>query len=120
MAEEMVARFLGKHCPTTRQLAAFVATRSKELPAEVLARILQSIHKDGVDIENEVKVEGDESKSKTEVNDAGSEYADGVQKDEGGEGISHQKETIMRFLAFTNFPEQMRLKMVETFFEQAI
>ena len=90
------------------------------MPAEVLARILQSIHKDGVDIENEVKVEGDESKSKTEVNNAGSEDADGVQKDEGGEGIPDQKETIMRFLAFTNFPEQMRLKMVETFFEQAI
>ena len=90
------------------------------MPAEVLACILQSIHKDGVDIENEVKVERDESKSKTEVNDAGSEDADDVQKDEGGEGISDQKETIMRFLAFTNFPEQMRLKMVETFFEQAI
>ena len=86
----------------------------------MLARILQSIHKDGVDIENEVKVEGDESKSKTEVNDAESEDADDDQKDEGGEEISDQKETIRRFLAFTNFPEQMRLKMVETFFEQAI
>jgi len=125
MAEEMVARFLGKNCPTTRQLAAFVAARSKELlPAEALARILQSIHEDGVEIENEVKgddhckvEEEDEGKSKTKVNDSGSED---VQKDKGRECISDQKETIMRFLAFTNFPENMRVKMVETFFDQAI
>ena len=53
MAEEMVARFLGKHCPTTRQLAAFVATKSNEvLPAGALARILHSINRDGVELEN--------------------------------------------------------------------
>jgi len=131
MAEEMVARFLGKHCPCTWQLAAFVATKSKEvLPAGALARILQSIHKDGVDLEYEVeevnvngsmkggdhcKEEGEGSKRMT---DAGTEDED-FEK-EKGKDISGQKETIMRFLVFTNFPENMRIKMVETFFEQAI
>merc|ERR1719234_1972272 len=56
MAEEMVARFLSKHCPSTRQLAAFVATRSKELlPAGAIARILESIHKHGMGLECEVE-----------------------------------------------------------------
>ena len=135
MAEKMVAQFLVKHCPSTRKLAAFVATRSKEvLPAGALARILESIHKHGVGLECEVeevdvevttsggvhcKVEGDESKRMTKVYNAGTEDADDVQKEEG-KYISDQKETIMRFLEFTNFPEEMRAKMVENFFEQAI
>ena len=135
MAEEMVARFLGNHCPSTQQLAAFVATRSKELlPAGALARILESIHKHGVGSNYEVedvdakvvmrgdghcKEEGDESKRMTKVYNAGTEDADDVLKEKGMD-ISGQKETIMKFLAFTNFPEEMRDKMVETFFEQAI
>ena len=131
----MVAQFLSKHCPSTRQLAAFVATRSKELlPAGALSRILESIHKHGVglvceaeEVDVEVvtkggdycKVEGEESRSMTKVYSAGTGEADDVQK-ERGKDISDQKETIMRFLAFTNFPEEMRDKMVDTFFEQAI
>ena len=56
MAERLVAQFLGKHCPSTRQLGAFVATRSKELlPAGALARIIESIHKHGVGLEYEVE-----------------------------------------------------------------
>ena len=127
MAEEMVARFLGKHCPTTRQLAAFVATKSSEvLPAGALARVLHSINRDGVELGNKdinvkmamkgddhCKEEGEDSRRMT---DAGTEE---FQK-EKGKDISGQKETIMSFLAFTNFPENMRIKMVETFFEQAI
>jgi len=135
MAEKMVARFLSKHCPSTRQLATFVATRSKQLlPAGALARILESFHKDGMGLEYEVeevdvelvmkegdhcKVEGHERKSLTKVYDAGIEDADDVKR-ERGKNILDQKETIMRFLAFTNFPEEMRDKMVENFFEQAI
>ena len=135
MAEKMVARFLSKHCPSTRQLATFVATRSKQvLPAGALARILESIHKDGMGLEYEVEevdvevvvkegdycmVEGHESKSLTKVYDAGTEDAVYVER-EGGQDILDQKETITRFLAFTNFPEEMRDKMVENFFEQAI
>ena len=56
MAEEMVTRFLGNCCPSTRQLAAFVATRSKELlPAGALACILESINKHGEGLEYEVE-----------------------------------------------------------------
>merc|ERR1719234_2185143 len=56
MAEKMVAQFLVKHCPSTRQLAAFVATRSKELlPTVALSRILENIHKHGVGVEYEVE-----------------------------------------------------------------
>ena len=113
MAEEMVARFLGKHCPSTRQLAAFVATKSKEvLPAGALVRILQSIPKDGVELEDMVEEgnlkvamkggdyckEGEESRKKA---DAGTKD---FEKEKCKE-ISGQKETIMRFLVFTNFPE---------------
>ena len=126
MAEEMIARFLGKHCPSTRQLAAFVAARREEvLPAAALARILQSIGKDEVEeVDVEVgmkgdghcKEEGDASRRMTKVFDAGTEDADDVQTKKGKD-ISDQKETIMRFLAFTNFPEEMRFKMVEKFFE---
>ena len=65
------------------------------------------------------KEEGDESKRMTKVYNAGTEDADDILK-EKGKDISGQKETIMRFLAFTNFPEEMRDKMVDTFFEQAI
>ena len=49
---------------------------------------------------------------------AGTEDADDVLKEKEND-ISGQKETIMKFLAFTNFPEEMRDKMVDTFFEQA-
>ena len=134
MAEEMVARFLGNHCPSTQQLAAFVATRGKDLlPAGALVRILESIHKHGVGSEYEVeevnvgvmtkgdehrKEEGDKSKRMTKVDNVGTEDADDVLKEKGMD-ISGQKETIMKFLAFTNFPEEMRDKMVDTFFEQA-
>ena len=50
---------------------------------------------------------------------AGTEDADDILKEKENY-ISGRKETIMRFLAFTNFPEEMRDKMVQTFIEQAI
>jgi len=131
MAEDLVARFLGKHCPSTRQLAAFIATKIKErLPAGALARILQSIHKGGVGLEDNVeevnvngatrggdhcKEEGEESRRTTHVRTEHEDFEKEKEKD-----ISGQKETIMRFLTFTNFPENMRIKMVETFFEQTL
>ena len=34
--------------------------------------------------------------------------------------IQDEKDVIERFLEFTNFPEELRAKMVEAFFEQAI
>ena len=130
MAEDLVARFLGKHCPSTRQLAAFIATKIKErLPAGALARILQSIHKGGVGLEDNVEEvnvngaprggdhckEGEESRKMIDVRTEDEDFEKEKEKD-----ISGQKETIMRFLAFTNFPENMRIKMVETFFEQTL
>ena len=42
VAEEMVVRYLGTSCPTTRELAAFAASTSKELlPDEMLATIIK-------------------------------------------------------------------------------
>jgi len=52
MAEQMVAKYLAKHCPTTHQLAAFVASRSQELllkDGRMLACVLD-IHKSKVDV----------------------------------------------------------------------
>ena len=42
VAEEMVVRYLNSACPTTRELAAFAASTSKELlPDEMLATIIK-------------------------------------------------------------------------------
>ena len=63
----------------------------------------------------EWKKKGEESRRMTDVRTEDEDFEKEKEKD-----ISGQKETIMSFLAFTNFPENMRIKMVETFFEQAI
>ena len=89
----MIAKYLGNNCPTTPQLAAFVATRIKEfLPAGVLAR------------------------SMAKMVDPGAGDTDLVQKGR----FLDEKEVIMRFLAFTKFPEEFRDKMVEAFNEQSV
>ena len=126
MAEGMVARYLGKHRPYTRQLAAFV--RQHMLPADVLARILDGINDGGEagekevdvtkreDFEKEVK-EANTSKDVTKICNAG---AGDVQQEKDVKleiGDQYEKNIIKRFLEFTNFPEDLRAKMVEAFFE---
>merc|ERR1712013_461196 len=97
VAEEMVVRYLGTSCPTTRELAAFAASTSKELlPDEMLATIIKGIH--------EV--------SKGEVVETGAEEGDEEEKVEG-------REILRRFLEFTKFPQKYRDPMIEKFFEEA-
>ena len=49
----MIAKYLGNNCPTTPQLAAFVATRIKEfLPVGALDRIMEDIHEHGGELED--------------------------------------------------------------------
>jgi len=211
MAEEMVARYLGKHCSSTRQLAAFM---SKEmLPAVVLARILDCINKhygesdgevvdvtkaediqkevlkdreegsicwalykeemiwcrailmektqngweveftdyggeravvgeehlvdslehvslgatidsngDGHGGEEEVVVdfqkeekEANKGKGMTKIYNAGAVDGEGIEQEKGNQD---EKDIIERFFEFTNFPQELRAKMAEAFFEQ--
>ena len=52
VAEEMVVRYLNSACPTTRELAAFAASTSKELlPDEMLATIIK-VHTLDLDIKS--------------------------------------------------------------------
>jgi len=126
MAEGMVARYVSKHCPSTQQLAAFVS--KEKLPAGVLARILDDINDLGESAGTEVEVtEGEdfqmEVKEATTSNGMIKIYnAEAVDQDEikQEKEIQDEKDIIERFLEFTNFPEELRAKMVEAFFEQAI
>jgi len=126
IAEGMVARYLGKQRPYTRQLAAFV--RQHMLPADVLARILDGINDGGEagekevdvtkreDFEKEVK-EANTGKEVTKICNAG---AGDMQQEKDVKleiGDQYEKNIIKRFLEFTNFPEDLRAKMVEAFFE---
>ena len=135
MAEQMIAKYLGNNCPTTPQLAAFVATRIKEfLPAGALDRIMEDIHEHGGELEDGVKEvnlevmkkadqykeeevrEARETKGMAKIVDSGAGDTDLVQKGR----FLDEKEVIMRFLAFTKFPEEFRDKMVEAFIEQSV
>ena len=122
----MVARYLGKHCPSTWQLAAFVS--KEKLPAGVLARMLDDVHKHGESEGKEVDVTKGEDFQK-EVKEATTSIgmikiynAEPVDQQDikQEKGIQDEKDVIERFLEFTNFPEELRAKMVEAFFEQAI
>ena len=135
MAEGIVARYLGKHCPTTWQLAAFVSRQM--LPADVLSRIIGGINKDveaggkEVDVtkgEDFEKVKGAIArKEMTKIYNVGAVDDEDVQQEAVAEedaqkekGVQDQKDIIKRFLEFTNFPEELRNKMVEAFFDQAV
>ena len=52
MAEQMVAKYLAKHCPSTHQLEAFFASRSQELLINNVRMLacVQAIHKSKVDV----------------------------------------------------------------------
>ena len=125
MAERMVAKYLDKHCPSTRQLAAFVSDRM--LPVDVLARILDGINQKsrgqevdvikGEDVEEEEVKEANASKEMNKIYNAGAVDDEDVQQEKGGQD---EKDIIKRFLEFTNFPEELRAEMVEAFFEQAV
>jgi len=126
VAEGMVARYLGKHCPSTWQLAAFVS--KEKLPAGVLARMLDDVHKHGESEGKEVDVTKGEDFQK-EVKEATTSIgmikiynAEAVDQEDikQEKEIQDEKDVIERFLEFTNFPEELRAKMVEAFFEQAI
>ena len=125
MAERMLAEYLGKHCPSTRQLAAFVSEQM--LPVDVLARILDDINQKsggkevdvikGEDVEEEEVKEANASKEMNKIYNAVAVDDEDVQQEKGEQD---EKDIIKRFLEFTNFPEELRVKMVEAFLEQAI
>jgi len=103
VAEEMVIRYLGTSCPTTRELAAFAASTSKELlPDEMLATIIKGIH--GVSRGEVVEKDVVETGAEEEVEE---------KKVEG-------REILRSFLEFTKFPEKYRDPMIEKFFEEAM
>jgi len=103
VAEEMVIRYLGTSCPTTRELAAFAASTSKELlPDEMLASIIKGIH--GVSRGEVVEKDVVETGAEEEVEE---------KKVEG-------REILRSFLEFTKFPEKYRDPMIEKFFEEAM
>merc|ERR1712130_96856 len=116
----MVAKYLDKYCPSTRQLAAFVSERM--LPVDVLARFLDGINQKskgqevdvvkGEDVEEEEVKESNTSKEINKIYNAGAVDDEDVQQEKGEED---EKDTIERFLEFTNFPEELRVKMVEAF-----
>ena len=121
-----MARYLGRHCPSTWQLAAFVS--KEKLPAGVLARILDGINKHGEcegkevdltkgeDCQREVK-EASTSEGMVKIYDVGAVGEEDILQEEENQD---EKGIITRFLEFTNFPEELRAEMVEAFFEQAI
>ena len=118
----MVARYLGKHCPSTWQLAAFVS--KEKLPAGVLARILDDINDigesggkavnvtEGEDFQKEVK-EATTSNGMIKIYNADAVDQEDIEQEKE---IQDEKDIIERFLEFTNFPEELRAKMVEAFF----
>merc|ERR1712013_355304 len=102
-SQAMVVRYLGTSCPTTRELAAFAASTSKELlPDEMLATIIKGIH----------EVSKGEVVEKEDVVETGAEEGDEEEKVEG-------REILRRFLEFTKFPQKYRDPMIEKFFEEA-
>ena len=129
MAEELLTRLLVKNCHSAWQLAISVATLSKELlPVGALERILDGIKEDVKMVEVskgaqhcKEETEGDRNKRMT---NAGA----GDEEDVQGDAPIHPQlvegglELIKRFLDFTNFPgdEEMRVKLIEAFFKQAI
>ena len=121
MAERMVAKYLGKHCPSTRQLAAVVGKQM--LPVDMLPRILDGINQESsgeqVDVIKEADAEEEvkEAKTSKEVINAGAVGEEDVRQEKGKQD---EKVIIERFLEFTNFPEELRINMVEAFFEQVV
>ena len=124
MAKELLTRFLVKNCHSAWQLAISVATLSKELlPVGALERILDGIKEDVKMVEVskgaqhcKEETEGDRNKRMTNAGAGDEEDVQGDAEVEDGLGL------IKRFLDFTNFPgdEEMRVKLIEAFFEQAI
>ena len=124
MAEELLTRLLVKNCHSAWQLAISVATLSKELlPVGALERILDGIKEDVKMVEVskgaqhcKEETEGDRNKRMTNAGAGDEEDVQGDAEVEDGLGL------IKRFLDFTNFPgdEEMRVKLIEAFFEQAI
>ena len=124
MAEELLTRLLVKNCHSAWHLAISVATLSKELlPVGALERILDGIKEDVKMVEVskgaqhcKEETEGDRNKRMTNAGARDEEDVQGDAEVEDGLGL------IKRFLDFTNFPgdEEMRVKLIEAFFEQAI
>ena len=107
------------------------------LPADVLSRIIGGINKDveaggkEVDVtkgEDFEKVKGAIAREEmTKIYNVGAVDDEDVQQEAVAEedaqkekGVQDEKDIIKRFLEFTNFPEELRAKMVEAFFDQAV
>jgi len=117
VAEDMLVRYLATRCPSTRELAAFVSSTSKELLSDkMLATILQGIHEvfcgqsvvKVVDSRTAPSVKKDIFEKVVEDTDPKEE-----EKVDG-------RDILRRFLVFTKFPEKFRDPMIEMFYEEAV
>ena len=137
VAKEMVVRYLNSACPTTRELAAFAASTSKELlPDEMLETIIKvhtldlnmkSLHKTIVqgihEVSREEVVEKEVVPQKALSFNKDIPEQDVVVKTDAEDEVEEEKvegrEILRRFLEFTKFPEKYRDPMIEEFFEEA-
>jgi len=117
VAEDMLVRYLATRCPSTRELAAFASSTSKELLSDkMLATILQGIHEvfcgqsvvKVVDSRTAPSVKKDIFEKVVEDTDPKEE-----EKVDG-------RDILRRFLVFTKFPEKFRDPMIEMFYEEAV
>ena len=125
----MLVSYLATRCPSTRELAAFASSTSKELlsdkmlatilqvlimsllPSEMIATSPQGIHESVVkeaDSQTVLSVKKDIFKKVVEEADA--------KKEEKVDG----KDILRRFLVFTKFPEKFLDPMIEKFYEEAM
>jgi len=117
VAEDMLVRYLGTRCPSTRELAAFAASTSKELLSDkMLATILQGIHE--VSIGESVVKEADFRTAPSVKKDNFEKVVEDTDPKE--EEKVDGRDILRRFLVFTEFPEKFMDPMIEMFYEEAV
>merc|ERR1712013_249055 len=115
VAEDMLVRYLGTRCPSTRELAAFAASTSKELLSDkMLATILQGIHE--VSIGESVVKEADSLTAPSVKKDNFDKVVEDIDSKEEERG--DRRDILRRFLVFTKFPEKFMDPMIEMFYEE--
>ena len=139
VAKDMLVRYLGTTCPSTRELAAFAASTSKELLSDkILATILQ-VHILGTNIMSlltngmiDLFLQGihEVSRGESVVKEADSQTVVSVKKDIFRKVVEETdakkeekvdgKDILRRFLVFTKFPEKFLDPMIEKFYEEAM
>ena len=139
VAKDMLVRYLGTTCPSTRELAAFAASTSKELLSDkILATILQ-VHILGTNIMSlltngmiDFFLQGihEVSRGESVVKEADSQTVLSVKKDIFKKVVEETdakeeekvdgKDILRRFLVFTKFPEKFLDPMIEKFYEEAM